>query len=123
MVFILENASEFENINHIKIDGILPKGPYPPCLRMADRALLAGNPRNSSCHAIKTQWFSYKKMHQNLRKYQSYKKSMVSCQKGPTRHAYAWQIGPFWQETLEIAAAMGLCTWNHVRWHRSISMT
>ena len=21
---------------------------------------------------------------------------MVSCQKGPTRHAYAWQIGPFW---------------------------
>ena len=26
-------------------DGILPKGPYPPCLRMADRALLAGYPR------------------------------------------------------------------------------
>ena len=24
------------------IDGILPKGPYPPCLHMADRALLAG---------------------------------------------------------------------------------
>ena len=29
-------------------------------------------------------------------------KSMVSCQKGPTRHDYAWQIGPFWQDTLEI---------------------
>ena len=29
-------------------------------------------------------------------------KSMVSCQKGPTRHAYAWQIGPFWQDTLEM---------------------
>ena len=27
------------------IDGNLPKGPYPPCLRMADRALLAGYPR------------------------------------------------------------------------------
>ena len=27
------------------IDGILPKGPYPPCLRIADRALLAGYPR------------------------------------------------------------------------------
>ena len=27
--------------------------------------------------------------------------SMVSCQKGPTRHAYAWQIGPFWQDTLD----------------------
>ena len=27
------------------IEGILPKWPYPPCLRMADRALLAGYPR------------------------------------------------------------------------------
>ena len=26
----------------------------------------------------------------------------VSCQKGPTRHAYAWQIGPFCQDTLDI---------------------
>ena len=26
--------------------------------------------------------------------------TMVSCQKGPTRHAYTWQIGPFWQDTL-----------------------
>ena len=29
-------------------------------------------------------------------------KSRVSCQKGPTRHAYAWLIGPFWQDTLDI---------------------
>ena len=28
--------------------------------------------------------------------------SRVSCQKGPTCHAYAWQIGPFWQDTLDI---------------------
>ena len=28
--------------------------------------------------------------------------SMVSCQKGPTRHAYAWQIGPFGQDTFEL---------------------
>ena len=37
------------------IDGILPKGPYPPCLRMADRALLTGHPRhmeNISCRDI-----------------------------------------------------------------------
>ena len=27
--------------------------------------------------------------------------SMVSCPKGPTCHAYAWQIGPFWQDTLD----------------------
>ena len=26
----------------------------------------------------------------------------VSCQKGPSRHAYAWQIGPIWQETLDL---------------------
>ena len=28
--------------------------------------------------------------------------SRVSRQKGPTRHAYAWQIGPFWQDTLKV---------------------
>ena len=27
---------------------------------------------------------------------------MVSCQKGPTRYAYAWQIGSFWQDTLKL---------------------
>ena len=26
---------------------------------------------------------------------------MVSCQKGSTCHAYAWQVGPFWQDTLD----------------------
>ena len=31
--------------------------------------------------------------------------SRVSCKKGPTRHAYAWQIGPFWQDTLDISIA------------------
>ena len=30
--------------SHHYIEGILPKGPYPPCLRMADKALLAGYP-------------------------------------------------------------------------------
>ena len=34
------------------IDGILPKGPNPPCLRMADRALLAGYPRYASSSGI-----------------------------------------------------------------------
>ena len=28
--------------------------------------------------------------------------SRVSCQKGPTHHAYAWQIGPSWQDTLDV---------------------
>ena len=31
-----------------------------------------------------------------------HKTSRVSWQKGPTRHAYAWQIGHFWQDTLDI---------------------
>ena len=36
-----------------EIEGILPKGPYQPCLRMADRDLLAGYPRNmSKIHAL-----------------------------------------------------------------------
>ena len=30
---------------------------------------------------------------------------MVSCQKGPTRHVYAWQIRPFWQDTLDIVVS------------------
>ena len=30
--------------------------------------------------------------------------SRVSCQKGPNHHAYAWQIGPFWQDTLELTS-------------------
>ena len=28
--------------------------------------------------------------------------SMASCLKGPTHHAYAWQIEPFSQDTLDI---------------------
>ena len=35
-------------------DGILPKGPYPPCLCMADKALLAGYPRL---------WYILQRMH------------------------------------------------------------
>ena len=28
--------------------------------------------------------------------------SIVSCQKGPTCYAYARQIGPYWQDTLDM---------------------
>ena len=38
-----------DNTFILQVDGILPKGrkgPYPPCLRMTDRALLAGYPRS-----------------------------------------------------------------------------
>ena len=53
---VVENdwLKNFLDINDMElsgayIDGILPKGPYPPCLRMADRALLAGYPRYVTC--------------------------------------------------------------------------
>ena len=37
--------------SHKQIEGILPKWPYQPCLRVVDRALLAGYPRNiASAH-------------------------------------------------------------------------
>ena len=42
------------------INGILPKGPYLPCLRMADRALLAGYHRFEHCglvHLIPELWW------------------------------------------------------------------
>ena len=38
----------------IYIERILPKGPYPPFLRIADRALLAGYPRYDNYTQIKT---------------------------------------------------------------------
>ena len=45
----------------------------------------------------------------------------VSCQKGPTRHAYAWQIGPFWQDTLDRCEFLVNCsrryTYRHV-WNK-----
>ena len=31
--------------------------------------------------------------------------TLVSCQKRPTPHANAWQIGPFWQDTLNVFLA------------------
>ena len=39
---------------------------------------------------------------------------MVSCQKGPTRHAYALQIGPFWQDTLDVSTSFG----NDLAWKK-----
>ena len=39
--------TRLQHWNATEDDGILPIGPYPPCLRMADRALLAGYPRRA----------------------------------------------------------------------------
>ena len=43
--------------------------------------------------------------------------SRVSCQTGPTRHAYAWQIWSFWQDTLDIPSTLTLHSvwWNNVQ--------
>ena len=52
---------------HEYIEGILPKGPYPPCLRMADRALLAGYPLYDALwyHWTTMSWYdpAYSKWH------------------------------------------------------------
>ena len=46
--FIRDPTTRLKHIN-----GILPKGPYLPCLRLADRALLAGYHRHGVCYP----WF------------------------------------------------------------------
>ena len=50
-------------------------------------------------HSYELKCFYYARIHIILQRKHT---SMVSCQKGPTRHAYAWQIGPFWQDTLNL---------------------
>ena len=42
--------------------------------------------------------------------------SMVSCQKGPTHHAYAWQIGPFWRDTLDMGVCVIVCVNANSAW-------
>ena len=53
----------------------------------------AGIKSNVSLTFVLTTWF--------LASVYTYLIPMVSCQKGLIRHAYAWQIGPFWQDTLD----------------------
>ena len=36
---------EYHIIDNMQVYGVLPKGPYLPCVSMAGRALLAGYPR------------------------------------------------------------------------------
>ena len=42
---ILKRPVSNNDLNWRNFEGILPKGPYPSCLRVADRTLLAGCPR------------------------------------------------------------------------------
>ena len=42
--------------------------------------------------------------------------SRVSCQKGPICHAWAWRVGPFWQDTLDMIcyyALQSLKNWTY----------
>ena len=52
----------------------------------------------------------------NLGNYEINHSLMVSCQKGPTHHAYAWQIRPFWQDTLELLVLDTKQLWQTVVW-------
>ena len=51
------------------IEGILPKGPYPPCLRMADRALLAGYPRYTHVSSGLPPWNCHMRSANKRRRY------------------------------------------------------
>ena len=63
-------------------EGILPKGPYPPCLRMTDRGLLAGYPQFVSTRNISSEQketdATYERAQLHWR---------VSCQKDPISRA------------------------------------
>ena len=39
--------------------------------------------------------------------------SRVSCQKGHICYAYAWRVGPFWQDTIDIAKTVGSTSIRH----------
>ena len=40
--------------------------------------------------------------------------SRVPCQKGPICHAWAWQVGPFWQDTLNMTFGI------YIGWHMKL---
>ena len=44
----------YSDWDRVQNEGILPKGPYLPCLHMAGRALLAGYPQNQSLNPQNT---------------------------------------------------------------------
>ena len=50
---------KFLYIGYPYFDGILPKGPYPPCLRMSERALLAEYPRFTCLKVVQHPIFHY----------------------------------------------------------------
>ena len=43
----------------------------------------------------------------------------VSCQKGPICHALAWQIGPFWQHTIDLQ----MCFLARIYWYFYLNFT
>ena len=91
------------------VQGILPKRPYPPCLRMADRALLAGYPRcmgNTSLIVIASQELLYWEMSSGNQHWDDYLGTLsynpVSATHLKTKHPY-WDskvhganMGPTW---------------------------
>ena len=54
------SSNQFESLHKQmavwQIEGILPKGPYLPCVSMEDRALLAGYHRNIPCSLLICVW-------------------------------------------------------------------
>ena len=62
---------------------------------------LAINYNSDDCDVTCASWCSWSRLTEK-RTYMS----RVSCQKGPICHAQAWQVGPFWLDTLDVSPAL-----------------
>ena len=83
------------------IDAILPKGTHLPCLRMADRALLAGYPRHADSTILSCEGWNHTRLCVLTR---SHKHACQMCQSYP---GYFWE--PHWN-------SMGLLEISRVTW-------
>ena len=71
--------------------------------RLVDWIITNRSKPNVSDYLTKRQFYDMLRVPKYfMRIYDNTYNSKVSCRKGPIRHAYAWQIGPFWQDTLEL---------------------
>ena len=81
------------------------RGHYIAMWSLIGKVHTQNNPWNScSFHLLGGKWRRYQDCSPSNSHCVTCPISMVSCQKGPTRHAYAWRVGPFWQDTIDLTA-------------------
>ena len=103
----------------VYIDGILPKGPYPPCLRMADRALLAAYPRYVRIMCLRpVSLMIFPSKFKFIDCFLSRSNQVIApgeCTSRPLKNAVAicW---PGWIKANQICNGFKFCLTNH-QWH------